>query len=83
MWDLLRPGIELVFSALAGGFLTTEALGKSSEYLFLMSYVPVNFLFIFFARLIFLIIIIILFIFYCAGSLLLQGLFSVVAVCFL
>ena len=41
-------------STLAGGFLTTEPLGKSSEYPFLMGYVPVNFLFIFFACLIFL-----------------------------
>ena len=26
MWDLPRPGIEPVFPALAGGFLTREAL---------------------------------------------------------
>ena len=29
MWDLPRPGIEPVSPALAGGFLTTEPLGKS------------------------------------------------------
>ena len=36
MWDLPRPGIELVSPALAGGFLTTEPPGKShtSEFLY-------------------------------------------------
>ena len=29
MWDLLRPRMEPVSSALTGGFLTTEPLGKS------------------------------------------------------
>ena len=29
MWDLPRPGLERVFPALAGGFLTTEPPGKS------------------------------------------------------
>ena len=29
MWDLCRPGFELVSPALAGGFLTTAPPGKS------------------------------------------------------
>ena len=29
MWDLPRPGIELISPALAGGFLTAAAPGKS------------------------------------------------------
>ena len=29
MWDLPGPEIELMFPALAGGFLTTELPGKS------------------------------------------------------
>ena len=31
MWDLPRPGLEPVFPALAGGFLTTAPPGKSLE----------------------------------------------------
>ena len=34
MWDLPRPGIELVSPALAGGFLTTVPQGKSLPLLF-------------------------------------------------
>ena len=33
MWDLPRPGLEPVFPALAGGFLTTEPPGKPREIL--------------------------------------------------
>ena len=33
MWDLPRPGLEPVFPALAGGFLTTVPPGKPSKYL--------------------------------------------------
>ena len=35
MWDLPGPGIEPVFPALAGGFLTTEPPGKPHIYLFI------------------------------------------------
>ena len=31
MWDLLRPGLEPVSPALAGGFFTTELPGKPSS----------------------------------------------------
>ena len=31
MWNLLRPGIELVSPALTDGFITTEPPGKSLE----------------------------------------------------
>jgi len=30
MWDLPRPGMELLSPALAGGFLTTGTAGKSN-----------------------------------------------------
>ena len=35
MWDLLGPGIEPLFPALAGGFLTTGNQGSACEVLFL------------------------------------------------
>ena len=35
MWDLPRPGVELVSSALAGGFLTTAPPGTSQVFPFL------------------------------------------------
>ena len=35
MWDVLRPGIEPVSPALAGGFFTTEPPGKPQDYLFM------------------------------------------------
>ena len=35
MWDLPRPGIKLMFPALAGGFLTTAPPGKSPQKPFL------------------------------------------------
>ena len=35
MWDLPRPGMELVSPALAGGFLTTAPPGKSPRWCFL------------------------------------------------
>ena len=35
MWDLLRPGLEPVSPALAGGFLTTVPLGKPKIHLFI------------------------------------------------
>ena len=34
MWDLPGPGLEPVFPALAGGFLTTAPTGKSKEPLY-------------------------------------------------
>ena len=34
MWDLPRPGLEPVFPALAGGFLTTAPPGKSVHWVF-------------------------------------------------
>ena len=34
MWDLAGPGLEPVFPALAGGFLTTAPPGKSQHLLF-------------------------------------------------
>ena len=34
MWDLPGPGLELVSSALAGGFSTTAPLGKSHNLFF-------------------------------------------------
>ena len=34
MWNLRRPGIELVSSALAGRFLTTGPPGKSENHMF-------------------------------------------------
>ena len=34
MWDLPRPGIELVSPALAGGFSTTAPPGKSTFAIF-------------------------------------------------
>ena len=33
MWDLLRPGIEPMSPALAGGFFTTEPPGKPHTYI--------------------------------------------------
>ena len=35
MWDLLGPGVEPVFPALADRFLTTVPPGKSNKYYFL------------------------------------------------
>ena len=35
MWDLLRPGIELVSPAFAGGFFITEPLGEAHSQAFL------------------------------------------------
>jgi len=32
MWDLLGPGIKPMSPALAGGFFTTEPLGKPSPW---------------------------------------------------
>ena len=37
MWDLPRPGLEHVFPALAGGFLTTAPLGKPLSAHFLIA----------------------------------------------
>ena len=33
MWDLLEPGIETAYPALAGGYFTTEPPGKSNTVL--------------------------------------------------
>ena len=36
MWDLPGPGLEPMFPALAGGFLTTVPPGKSLLFLYLL-----------------------------------------------
>ena len=38
MWDLPRPGLEPVFPALAGGFLTTEPPGRPSATVLIRDY---------------------------------------------
>ena len=40
IWDLPRPGIEPVFPALAGGFLTTGPPGKPLDF-FLSTFIEV------------------------------------------
>ena len=44
MWDLPRSGMEAVSSALAGGFFTTEPLGKPQIVVFnlLKNYLEIN-----------------------------------------
>ena len=42
MWDLPGPGLEPVFPALAGGFLTTVPPGKSLLHPFLTSGATTN-----------------------------------------
>ena len=42
MWDIPRPGLEPVSSALAGGFLTTAPPGKSLISFFLMRLLSKN-----------------------------------------
>ena len=50
MWDLPGSGIEPVSSALAGGFFTTEPLGKPLDFMFLsfvyVAQLPVMFFFL-------------------------------------
>jgi len=45
MWDLPRSGMEAVSSALAGGFFTTEPLGKPQIVVFnlLKNYLEITF----------------------------------------
>ena len=54
MWDLPGSGIEPISSALAGGFFTTEPLGKPLDFMFLsfvcIAQLPVFFCFVFFFR---------------------------------
>ena len=42
MWDLPRPGLEPVFSAMAGGFLTTAPPGKPHDkfFMYVISFNP-------------------------------------------